>query len=68
MRLTSPLRRARVLCVSAGCQWADEFNKFAPGLKKLLDYIQSHGDEIWVANRSDVSKHWWEKNPGGLRP
>lgn len=42
--------------------------KFAPGLKKLLDYIKSHGDEIWVAKRSDVSKHWWNTNPGGLRP
>ena len=42
--------------------------KFAPGLKKLLDYIQSHGDEIWVCKRSDISKHWWERNPGGLRP
>ena len=42
--------------------------KFAPGLKKLLDYIQSHGDEIWVAKRSDISRHWWETDPGGLRP
>jgi len=42
--------------------------KFAPGLKKLLDYIQSHGDEIWVAKRSEISRHWWETNPGGLRP
>mmetsp|Transcript_43141 Transcript_43141/g.119327 ORF Transcript_43141/g.119327 Transcript_43141/m.119327 type:complete len:381 (+) Transcript_43141:58-1200(+) len=42
--------------------------KFAPGLKKLLDYIQSLGDEVWVAKRSDVSKHWWDTNPGGLRP
>lgn len=42
--------------------------KFAPGLKKLLDYIQSFGDEIWVAKRSDISKHWWDTNPGGLRP
>jgi len=42
--------------------------KFAPGLKKLLDYIQSHGDDIWVAKRSDISKHWWDTNPGGLRP
>lgn len=42
--------------------------KFAPGLRKLLDYIQSFGDEIWVAKRSDISKHWWKTNPGGLRP
>ena len=42
--------------------------KFAPGLKKLLDYIQSHGNEIWVTKRSDISKHWWDTNPGGLRP
>lgn len=42
--------------------------KFAPGLKKLLDYIQSFGDEIWVTKRSDISKHWWKNNPGDLRP
>ena len=42
--------------------------KFAPGLKKLLDYIQMHGDEIWVTKRSDISKHWWDNDPGGLRP
>lgn len=42
--------------------------KFAPGLKKLLDYIASLGDEVWVAKRSDISKHWWETNPGNLRP
>lgn len=42
--------------------------KFAPGLKKLLDYIKAREDEIWVAKRSDISKHWWETNPGGLRP
>lgn len=42
--------------------------KFAPGLKRLLDYIVSLGDEVVVMKRSDVSKHWWEVNPGGLRP
>ena len=42
--------------------------KYAVGVAKLLDYIQSFGDDIWVTTRSEVAKHWWETNPGGLKP
>jgi len=31
--------------------------KYAVGVAKLLDYIQSFGDDIWVTNRSEAYLH-----------
>ena len=42
--------------------------KYAMGISRLLDYVKSMGDDVWVTTRSDIARHWWETNPGDLRP
>jgi len=42
--------------------------KYARSIARLLDFTKTFGDDIWVTTRSNIAKHWWEVNPGGLRP
>ncbi len=30
----------------------------AAGLRRFLDYVATHGDQVWVCNRSDIARHW----------
>ena len=36
----------------------------AAGLARLLDYIQGF-DDVWVAHRADIARHWRERHPHG---
>jgi OHCU decarboxylase len=41
----------------------------AAALAKFLDYVKSH-DQVWVATRLDIARHWIKTHPpnGGYRP
>jgi OHCU decarboxylase len=41
----------------------------AAALARFLDYVQSH-DQVWVATRLDIARHWIKTHPptGGYRP
>mmetsp|Transcript_5551 Transcript_5551/g.7101 ORF Transcript_5551/g.7101 Transcript_5551/m.7101 type:complete len:341 (+) Transcript_5551:106-1128(+) len=32
----------------------------AAGLAKFIDYIKSHNNDIWIARRDDIAKHWYK--------
>lgn len=35
----------------------------ALGLKRFLDHVASHGDEVWVTTRSEIARHWHRNHP-----
>lgn len=30
----------------------------ASGLQRFLDYVTSHGDDVWLCNRAEIARHW----------
>jgi peptidoglycan/xylan/chitin deacetylase (PgdA/CDA1 family) len=35
----------------------------AAALERFLDYVLSHGDEVWVTRRVDIARHWIATHP-----
>lgn len=33
------------------------------GLERLLDYVKSKGDDVWVCRRSEIAQHWMDTHP-----
>ena len=55
--------RTRILSIGLHNRIVGHPGRFA-GLQRLLDHIQSH-DDVWLAGRSDIARHWTERHPPG---
>jgi OHCU decarboxylase len=60
--------RPRMLSVGLHCRLAGRPGR-AAALARFLDYVAGH-DQVWVATRLDIARHWIGTHPpaGGYRP
>ena len=53
--------RPKMMSVGLHCRIVGRPGRFA-ALRRFLDYVQSH-DDVWVARRADIARHWWDEHP-----
>jgi allantoinase len=51
----------RIMNIGLHCRLIGRPGRF-PALKKFLDYVASH-DQVWVARRIDIARHWKAVHP-----
>ncbi|MEM1352075.1 MAG: allantoinase PuuE [Pseudomonadota bacterium] len=58
----------KMMSIGLHCRLAGRPGR-AAGLKRALDYMQSHQD-VWFATRAEIARHWTRTHPPrtGLRP
>jgi len=52
---------AKMLSVGLHCRLAGRPGR-AAALARFLDYVQAH-DQVWLARRIDIARHWRERHP-----
>jgi putative urate catabolism protein len=35
----------------------------AAALRRFLAHVAKHREEVWVARRADIARHWWKEHP-----
>jgi allantoinase len=58
-------RRRRMMTVSLHCRLSGQPARF-DGLRRFLDLVQRHND-VWIAGRSEVARHWIATHPAGAK-
>ena len=53
----------RMMSVGLHCRLAGRPGR-AAALARFLDYVAAH-DDVWVATRLDIARHWREQHPAG---
>jgi allantoinase len=59
-------RHPRLMTVSLHCRLSGQPVRF-DALRRFLDVVQRH-DDVWIAARSDVARHWIATHPAGVAP
>ena len=57
-------RSPKMMSVGLHCRLAGRPGR-AGAVKRFLDYVQEHND-VWVAKRIDIARHWQEKHPAAM--
>lgn len=55
---------SRMMSVGLHCRLVGRPGRFA-ALQRFMDHVQSH-DDVWVASRIDIAKHWRKTHPARL--
>lgn len=55
----------RMMSIGLHCRLAGRPGR-AAAVARFLDYVKSH-DDVWVATRLDIARHWRERHPGDGR-
>ncbi|MEZ9329378.1 allantoinase [Vibrio breoganii] len=53
--------KPKMMSIGLHCRIIGKPSRFM-ALKRFLDYVQSH-DNVWIATREDIAKHWIEHHP-----
>jgi len=51
----------KMLTIGMHCRMLGRPGRFR-ALQRFLDYIESH-DDVWVARRVDIARHWAKEHP-----
>ena len=52
---------SRMMSIGLHCRLAGRPGRLA-ALERFISHVQSH-DDVWVARRIDIAKHWREQQP-----
>ncbi len=55
----------KMMSVGLHCRLAGRPGRFA-ALCRFLDHVQHHGDNVWIARRVDIARHWREQHPAAI--
>lgn len=53
--------KPKMLSIGLHCRLIGRPSRFK-GLQKFLDYVQSH-EQVWVARRDEIARHWAKEHP-----
>ncbi len=53
--------KPKMMSIGLHCRIIGKPSRFM-ALKRFLDYVQSH-ENVWIATREDIAKHWIEHHP-----